>query len=114
MIRLLFEHSTKTIILNYQQDYYNMKTGEKILPSKCSTYLPIKKEFRSKKFNLKNSQNILLKFNKYITISSNNKKTVYFLQDIGITLTIFDNSFQLSGFVPPYFFKTFIQLWPTL
>lgn len=114
MIRLLFEHSTKSIILNYHQDYYNMKTGQKIIPEKCSTYLPIKKEFRSKKISFINSEDILFKFNNYIIIYSNDKRTVYFLQDIGITLTKFNDSIQLSGYVPTYFFKTFFQIWNVL
>lgn len=107
-MKLLFDHKSKTIVLQFKKEYYSMKDGKPCnKPESFSILKPFPREFKTKwipmyKFNLL----MLTLFNaeqiEYGYKICFGKSTLFIIFDD-------QDNFQLCGNFPRYFFKGFLN-----
>lgn len=120
-MKFLFNHKTKSIVLKDGTIYYDMKNGERIsfpILEDMTTYLPLKKEFKTK--FLQCSEEYIVKLKKMfttITLSETGDEKTFYIPDLGITYKIrLDTSplskeklIQFSGHIPMYCLNSFVN-----
>lgn len=120
-MKFLFNHRTKSIVLKDSSIYYDMRSGERIfspLLEDMTTYLPLKKEFKTK--FLQCSEEYLVKLKRIfttITLPKTEDERTFYIPDLGITYKVkSDNSplteeklIQFSGHIPMYCLNSFVN-----